>query len=572
METSQHRRELMELWLMAGEGAATDAQLEQLSRTIADDPDARDVLVRMSRHQGWLAWNAASVKLPAALATLAPASAPSSRAVERRRSRLARWRSVVGDLLAPRQFGLRAALGLFLAGAIGYLSAGWLRRDFPELGPPLATAAPIQATMVSGTGCVWGPGNIRPEQNGQFAGGDSLQLLEGIAELEIRHAGADVSLQMEGPASVVLTARGAPSMSFGKIDIAVDPAASLPYPVETPFGRVLARAGAEVGVVAFGGKAEIHCFAGRATIESPWLEASGAEVASVSLEAGESLKFEDVGGGALQATRDAADRERFTPQVSMNADFLSVTPEYVRDVVASRPVAYWRFEDADAAVVKNEMGPSNACTVKGEVERIGPDGNRTVQLGMGASPGSIVSAESWDDVLAKDFTIELWMKPSHYHLGSMVGFVGEFDAVVQRNKHGVLLETCSPSTPSPWSRLRELRFLHRSELTADAKDGVSCFSGREYDNRRWQHVVAVKEGDELRLYVDGRLMETARDPKPTPRGLHLVIGQLYTETAERFFIGQLDEVAIYDHALADEQIRRRHELLRPAKPPSEGVL
>lgn len=564
----------MELWLLAGEGAATDAQLEQLSRTIADDPAARDVLLQISRHQGWLAYNAASVKLPAAISALAPA--PARERAAPRRGRLARWRSAAADLFAPRQVGLRAALALGLAGGVGFMAAGWRQADFPDFSPQ-AIAAPIQATMVSATGCVWGPGNAlpqngRPAQHDRFAGGDSLQLLEGIAELEIAYADADVSLQMEGPASVVLTARGAPNMSFGKINFAVDPAAALPYPVETSFGRVLADPGAEVGVVAFGSKAEIHCFAGRATVESPWLEASGAEAARVALAAGESLRFEDVGGGALQVTRSVADRQQFTPQVSLRADFLSVTPDYVRDVVQSRPVAYWRFEDADASVVKNEMGPSHACAVKGEVQRIGPDGNRAVELGMGASPGSIVSAESWDNVLAGDFAIELWMKPSHYHVGSMVGFVGEFDPALQRNKHGVLLETCSPSTPSPWSRLRELRFLHRSELTADATDGVSCFSGREYENRRWQHVVAVKEGDELRLYLDGRLVQTASDPRPTPAGLHLVIGQLYTETVERFFIGQLDEVAIYDHALSNEQIRRRHELLRPAKPVSGAVL
>jgi hypothetical protein len=243
----------MELWLLAGEGAASDAQLEQLNRAITDDPAARDVIVRISRHQGWLAWNAASVKLPAAMTALAPA-APVRANQNRRRGRLATWRAALGELLAPRPFGWKPALGLCLAGALGFAAAAWIVPGGPQSGPSFA-AAPIQATMVSGTGCIWGPGNVPPQQNGQFAGGDSLQLLEGIAELHIGHAHGDVALQMEGPASVVLTASGAPNMNFGKINLAVDSAASRAYPVDAAFGRVLARPGAEIGVVAFGGKA-----------------------------------------------------------------------------------------------------------------------------------------------------------------------------------------------------------------------------------------------------------------------------------------------------------------------------
>ena len=108
-----------------------------------------------------------------------------------------------------------------------------------------------------------------------------------------------------------------------------------------------------------------------------------------------------------------------------------------------------------------------------------PDGNRAVELGINAVHGSIVSSDSWDDVLKRDFSIELWMKPSHRHLGSMVGFVGEFDARERRNKHGVLLETCGPASPYGWLRVNQIRFLHRALLTANAAHGVSCFTTSE---------------------------------------------------------------------------------------------
>jgi hypothetical protein len=534
------RRELIEQWLAAGEGAASEAQLAELNASLEKSADARECVLAVARQQGWLAWNAADSRLPAALATLTE-ELPHRPASRQNRARGWTWAALAVSLLG-------VAVGVW-----------WTRNDSASL----AGAPAIQATMVSSTGCVWGPGNsLASLQANGVAGGDSLQLLEGIAEFHLGPSSNDVCLRMEGPASVVLTAQGAASMNYGKVVVKAGDLKGGPFSVETTFGRVLAESRAEVGLISFGSKAEIHCFRGRVTVESPWLRSNESDLASVSLEAGEALEFADVGGASIKSSRTVAHEERFTPQVSMNSDFLSVTPEYVRKVVADHPVAYWRFEQSPGGVIRNEMGPPYQGHVKGEVAFAGPEGNRAVELGMNNRQGSILCDEPWDQVLAGDFTIELWMKPSHYHLGSMVGFVGDFDPVVHRNKHGVLLEACGPSNPRDWLRLNQLRFLHRSQLTADPHDGVSCFSGREYEPRRWQHVVAVREGHVLKLFVDGRLAQSATDDTPTPSGLHLVIGQLYTETVERFFIGQLDEVAIYGRALSPEEISRHHALLR----------
>ena len=553
------RRQFLELWLLAGEGQADAAQLALLNRTLENDADARAAILAVSRQQGWLAWNAADARLPAAIQTLHDGV---GRSVAETDSGSRPGRA--------KPAGTRWAWAALAASVLSFVAGQYLAgRD--AAGVAAVDEPVVQARMVSSTGCVWGPGNTGGMLSGHgIGGGDSVQLLEGIAEFRIDVGDSDVRLQMEGPASMVLTAHGAASMSYGKIIVRTGQQHSGVYPIETSFGRVLAEPESEIGLIGFGSTAEIHCFNGRATIESPWLRSNENQVASVSLEAGEALEFEDVGGATLAAKHSDAEPERFTPQVSMSTDFLSVSSDYVRTVVAAEPVAYWRFEESTGGIVRNEVGDAYQGRVKGEVGWAGPEGNRAVELGMNAHHGSIVAAESWDNVLAGDFTIELWMKPSHHHLGSMVGFVGEFDPMVQRNKHGVLLETCGPSGPSDWLRVRQLRFLHRSQLTANSADGVSCFSERSYDVRRWQHVVAVKRDDELRLYVDGELVQTARDDQPTPQGLQLVIGQLYTETVERFFIGQLDEVAIYDRALDAGEVAEHYELLRPTQAPREA--
>ena len=78
-------------------------------------------------------------------------------------------------------------------------------------------------------------------------------------------------------------------------------------------------------------------------------------------------------------------------------------------------------------------------------------------------------------------------------------------------------------------------------------------------------MAAVREGDALRLYMDGELVQETVDPERIPLGLQLVMGQLYTETVERFFIGHVDEVAIYDRPLTAAEVAKHHQLLRPAK-------
>jgi hypothetical protein len=92
--------------------------------------------------------------------------------------------------------------------------------------------------------------------------------------------------------------------------------------------------------------------------------------------------------------------------------------------------------------------------------------------------------------------------------------------------------------------------------------GMSLYSGQRYAARRWQHVVAVRNRDSLKLYLDGELAQTGRATGSTPKGLQLVVGQLYTDSLYRPYIGYLDELAIYDRALSAEEVEHHYRLIR----------
>jgi hypothetical protein len=151
-------------------------------------------------------------------------------------------------------------------------------------------------------------------------------------------------------------------------------------------------------------------------------------------------------------------------------------------------------------------------------------------------------------------------------VGALVSLVGERDEHTGVIPHGMLLELGgSGRMPTAVHHPGRIRFLHRSPASDDRELGTSCYSEEPYTLRRWQHLVAVKEGSAMRLYMNGQLVGEGEDAKELPRGLRLLIGRLYPNSPRsvRPFIGQLDELAVYDRALSLKEIAEHYELIRP---------
>jgi hypothetical protein len=50
-------RELIEIWLAANEGTASDLEIARLNAAITTDDAFRDQLLQLTQHQAWLEWN-----------------------------------------------------------------------------------------------------------------------------------------------------------------------------------------------------------------------------------------------------------------------------------------------------------------------------------------------------------------------------------------------------------------------------------------------------------------------------------------------------------------------------------
>jgi hypothetical protein len=110
-----------------------------------------------------------------------------------------------------------------------------------------------------------------------------------------------------------------------------------------------------------------------------------------------------------------------------------------------------------------------------------------------------------------------------------------------------------------------IRFLHR--FPAGVRGGTSCFSREAYALRKWQLLTCVKDGSAMRLYIDGNLTAEINDANELPQHLRVLIGQLHPYSAVRPapvspFVGEMDEVAIYDRALTEAEIESHYQLVQ----------
>ena len=109
--------------------------------------------------------------------------------------------------------------------------------------------------------------------------------------------------------------------------------------------------------------------------------------------------------------------------------------------------------------------------------------------------------------------------------------------------HGLLIELESASS---------LRFLHRVPISTGG--GTNLYDGSgTYPDSAWHHVAAVKDGSDLRLYLDGVEVATGVDASIYPVDFVVKVGRL-KDGSGRFFGGRIDDVRIYGRTLSPVEV------------------
>ncbi len=290
---------------------------------------------------------------------------------------------------------------------------------------PRHGAGPYEATLVNVTNCRWDQALSTAElkQGSVVRSGESLHLLEGVADINstLKNGGL-ASLQLEGPLAMTLNSQGMPSLLYGhltgKFTCDYDE-----FTMDTPLGRVNVSGDASIGVIAAANKVELHVFSGTATFDI-WAMGFGGTSKRMIASAGTALSARVEADGRISVNHGESKESGFITPAALAASQLHITPEYVATIRAAKPVAYWRFEGDAGGVMRNEMSDRFHCRMVGDAVRWhAGEGNSTAEFGMTAGPGYLISDDVLDGVIADDYTLEAWVKPTYFHNGALISLI-----------------------------------------------------------------------------------------------------------------------------------------------------
>jgi hypothetical protein len=198
------------------------------------------------------------------------------------------------------------------------------------------------------------------------------------------------------------------------------------------------------------------------------------------------------------------------------------------------PYAYWTF-DNDAA--NDTVGTNNGAIVGSGVTFTAGKAGRAISFGSG---NSFVKIPGFN---LPYLTVEAWVNPAKS---------GYYTSMVTKSAH-------ADRWASPWQTWQ----LWLSENTANpGYNGTtgSVASPDAVPMNEWFHLAATYDGSTIKTYVNG--VEKASQAVSTPAPLPETLGNIYIgapEFSNHSFLGLIDEVAIWDHALSAEEIERHYQ-------------
>ena len=220
-------------------------------------------------------------------------------------------------------------------------------------------------------------------------------------------------------------------------------------------------------------------------------------------------------------------------------DAIRDAPPTYRDVVlGDGPSAYWRLGDSGGVAV-DELGAndgtySGACGF-GIAGAIAGDANTAVAFD--GTSCRVTLPDAFDFTGDQAFSIEAWVTGE---LDGTFRFVFATETRGAQNPidgYGLLMQ------PAGLELERVVTMTNKESPTGPI---TATFS----------HVVGVYDGGSLLLYIDGQLVGAVADTRvANPTDTSTIIG---SSSTGNFFLGSIDEVAVYPFALSAAQVAAHH--------------
>ena len=193
------------------------------------------------------------------------------------------------------------------------------------------------------------------------------------------------------------------------------------------------------------------------------------------------------------------------------------------------PAGYWKFDEDKGKVAKDSSPNANDGEIIGGTW-IKDD--KVSALQFNGIDNHVVSATHGLPTGNKPRTMSVWVKTNGGN-AIIIGY-GKPD---QSQYSGLYLGGDGVFVMGFWSN--------------------DCASGIVVNDGRWHHLIGTFDGETVKTYVDGKAGNTRQTTAETVVGTSLYIGQSGNSGA--WFKGLINEVAIYDRALTEDEIKAYYD-------------
>jgi hypothetical protein len=247
--------------------------------------------------------------------------------------------------------------------------------------------------------------------------------------------------------------------------------------------------------------------------------------------------------GAIRAT-DAATTDVTNPGDATTADS-SVDDLYGRAVLADKPLIYYRLEEASGATMAISAAPNTPAATIDPTPGYEATGRVGFAFDFSAANGADLDqpAAGFDFLGNASFSAEVWMYANMIDNTYRHAFTKDtIDQAGGRQEWGV------------WVQNGNVGFERYV-------DGIGSKVTTPLTTKAWHHVVAVYDGSNLSLYVDGANKASTADNRGAKmKDKDLIMGARDRKSGGGAFPGIVDELAVYDHALAATRIAAHYAL------------
>ncbi len=215
------------------------------------------------------------------------------------------------------------------------------------------------------------------------------------------------------------------------------------------------------------------------------------------------------------------------------------------------PVAEYSFDKnpGEGTTVEDLSGDGNTATIEGAEWT--PAGKYGGSMKFDAAKEDRLSIPAAEDLdLEEEFTLEAWVRPES-EAEEYALIMGKENSVSPHFAYVLYAQT-------PQNRAKAF-FSEGAPGHLEAEGGAPA-------PRTWTHIAVTDDGAHSRLYVDGKLVNTAEAVAIPSTDGDLVIGG--NKAFSAFFDGEIDEVRVYNRPLDEAEIQA--DAATPIQTPRQG--